>query len=193
MTMDGVAFEKLHEEDPAGAFDYSQNSGMKDKVLGYVKAAGAAAWGQAFSLAGIPVIGSLPALVSGTKSMRHASGLAKLKTSPVNLCNCGMCEQMIDYAIIQKHHKAAKKLGSAVPVVGTLISAGSKLRYIYKWKNDTQGKARQFAAVTIWHAAREGCPKGKAILEELLGAGAVERAKQAANGYEFVFKKLASG
>lgn len=30
MTMDGVAFEKLHEEDPAGAFDYSQNSGMKD-------------------------------------------------------------------------------------------------------------------------------------------------------------------
>jgi hypothetical protein len=193
MTMDDVPFEKLHDEDPAGAFDYSKNSGMKDQVIGYLKAAGAAAWGQAFSLAGIPVVGSLPALVSGTKSIRHAKGLAKLKVSQVNRCNCEMCDQMIDYAIMQKNQKAGKKFGSAVPVVGTLISVGSKLRYVYKWKNDTQGKARRAAAVTIWHSTRKGCPKAKAIMEELLGASGLERAKLAENGYEFVFKKLASG
>jgi hypothetical protein len=186
-------YDPLFDADPVRAFDPDSKFVHREKVKGTLKTVAATGWGLGFSVAHIPVVGSLPAIASGVKTAGHIRNLQTIRTNLAHECICNGCDRLIEYAITQKEWKLGKKVASVVPVVGTVVAVGSKLRAAQKWKTDSLGRARSTAAVMLWHSAREGCQMAQAVLSELLGGpGRAEEARRDANGYQTIFKKLAS-
>lgn len=189
------AYATLIDDEPTPGFDLASNAVLKAKVIGTLKSVASTGWGIGFSLASIPVVGSLPALVSAVKTRNHIVELEKLRDHDLpHRCTCENCTNLIEYAITQKQWKLGKKVVSVIPVAGTVAAVGSKARWLYKWGTDTLGKARWTAAVALWHSGKDiGCPKAKAVVIELLGSQKkANDAFLAATGYELIAKKLAS-
>jgi len=195
-------YNELIEVDPdeSAAFDVLSGFVHREQIKGYKKKAAGLALSGGCSMAGIPLVGSIPSAISARKTSKHIKGLEEIKlklNDPAgHNCTCRGCENILIYTIRQKKQKRAKKAISIVPVVGTVQTVGFKAKGAYKkFIKGNAGEKRQEVAIALWLAGGRiipPCIAARAIVHELMG-GKMQATFDAPTGYSALDKKLASG
>jgi len=85
-------------------------------------------------------------------------------------CKCAeeasKCGEILQYIIAQKEKKKARRVLGAIPVIGTFESVRGAYRSLTK---TDRGGERELMAKILRNNARNGCPKARAIVADLVG------------------------
>jgi hypothetical protein len=154
-----------------------------------------------------PVFGVVLNVRSEYKTYKHIGKLKSIEKSidenikksiDERKCTCGDCKNYINYILKKKRHKMWSKGVGIVPVVGTISTVGHKAKGLNKKRKGTRGKDRMNVATGLWfsmrgHSGGVQCVTANMIVRELCGGEkARKRIVETGDGYNEIFKKLAS-
>lgn len=127
--------------------------------------------------AALTVVQSTAHAVSAYKTNEHIKNLRAIYAEASSYgCQCQdhnhshIQNTVLPYIIAQKEKKRVRRMGSAVPVLGSAIEqARAKARASYKWATGSLGKNRTLYAQQLAHHHTCGCDLTSAIIAELFG------------------------
>ena len=135
--------------------------------------------GLLIASAAMTVTSSATKAISAKKTHDHIKGLESIQLNAGSLVCEGhqtdhkfILEKSLPYIIAKKKKKRLRKLGGAVPIVGSSVeTARSKIKGGIKWLKNSRGKNRLFHAEKIagHHCSLDPCPLTTAIIAELFG------------------------